>query len=416
MKLKYGEKEIVCPLAEDKIMKIITAREKKGLIDPLQEIKKCINNSIGTPALKKLVEDKEPGTVAIIVNDITRPTPYNHMLPPVLENLHKAGIKKEQITFYIATGIHAPHTREQNIEVFGRELVENYRFISHDPDRDLVYKGKLASGNKFYVNREVDKADFIILTGIILPHYFAGFSGGRKSILPGVAGRETIETNHAWMVKLMGHLPPVEENPVSNEMLAAAERMEVDYILNAVTNSKREIVKIVAGDLKKAWQEGVKVSASMYYVEIESKADVTIVSAGGYPRDINVYQAQKALDHANHATKDGGTIILLAECRDGLGEKTFAKWMKEAETPEDNIQRIRRKFVLGGHKAFAVSKVAQSKEIILLSELTEKTTEMLFAKKCASLAKALVYAEKKHGSNFKAVIMPQGSLTVPVVS
>jgi len=415
MKLKYGDREIEYSLTEDKILDIITASEKEGLADSLAEVKRSIDNSLGTPPLNKLVAEEKPKNVAIIVNDISRPTPYNYMLPPLLEELHKSGIKKEQITFYIATGIHDPHTKEQNIEIFGEELVNSYRFVSHDADKDLVYKGELSSGNKFYVNSEVNKADFIILTGVILPHYFAGFSGGRKSILPGVSGRETIEFNHSRMVDLMGHLPDIKENPVSLEMMEAARKMNVKYILNVVTNSKRDIVKVVAGDLEEAWYAGIDASAAMYHVGIESKADVTIVSPGGYPRDINVYQTQKALDHADHATKDGGTIILLAECRAGLGEEIFADWMKEAEEPADNVKRIKEKFILGGHKAFAISKVAQNKEIILISALSEETTEMLFAKKIATLADALDYVEKKYEGNYKAIIMPQGSLTVPVI-
>src|SRR6056297_2271618 len=223
MKLKYGDREIEYSLTENKVLDIITASEKEGLADPLAEVKTSIDNSLGTPPLNKLV--------ANIVNDISRPTPYNYMLPPLLEELHKSGIKKEQITFYIATGIHDPHTKEQNIEIFGEKLVNSYRFVSHDADKDLVYKCELSSGNKFYVNSEVNKADFIILTGVILPHYFAGFSGSRKSILPGVAGRETIETNHSRMVDLMGHLPEIRKNPVSQEMIEAARIMDVKYIL-----------------------------------------------------------------------------------------------------------------------------------------------------------------------------------------
>lgn len=415
MKLKYGNENIECSLAEDKIINIIEASEKEGVDNQLEEVKKTIQNSYGTPSLKELINKKKPEDIAIIVNDITRPTPYKYMLPPLLENLHEAGIKREQITFYVATGIHDPHTREQNIEVYGRELVENYRIISHDPDGDLTYKGELSSGNKFYVNKEVDKANFIITTGVILPHYFAGFSGGRKSILPGVSGRETIEFNHSRMVNMMGSLPDIKENPVSLEMIEAARKMNVRYILNVVTNSNREIVKVTAGDLEEAWYEGIDASASMYHVGIKRKADVTIATTGGYPRDINVYQSQKALDHANRATKDGGTIILLAECRNGLGEKTFEEWMEDADKPEDNEKRIKEKFVLGGHKAFAVSEVAQNKEVILISCLNKQTTEMLFAKKINSLSEALDYVNKKYDSDFDAIIMPQGSLTVPVI-
>jgi nickel-dependent lactate racemase len=210
-------------------------------------------------------------------------------------------------------------------------------------------------------------------------------------------------------------LPPLEENPVSLEMIEAANKVGVDFILNVVTNSKKEIVKIVAGDLEEAWYTGTKVSASMYHVPLKKKADVAIVSPGGYPRDINVYQAQKALDHADHGTKPGGTIIVLAECKEGLAEEVFSRWMHVAVKPEDNIERIKKGFVIGGHKAFAVSKVAANKEIILISSLDKETTETLFARKMDTIQEALSYVEEKYNDEYDAIIMPQGSLTVPYI-
>lgn len=415
LKLKYGDKTIDCVIDNSKISKVLFANEKDGLRDPVKKIEQSLKFPIGSPSLKELVNKKSPEKVVIIVNDVTRETPYRIMLPPLLKELQETGVEKEQIVFVIATGIHDPHTEEQSEQIFGKEILNNYRFIFHDCEKDIVNLGKLSTGNELLINKEVVNADFIITTGVILPHYIAGFSGGRKSILPGVAGRKTIEFNHARMVELMGNLPPVEENPVSLEMMEAAKRVGVDFILNVVTNSKKEIVEVVAGDLQEAWNAGIDISASMYYVSLNEKADVSIVSAGGYPRDINVYQAQKALDHADLGTRSGGTIILLAECREGLGEKVFKDWIFAAEKPEDNIAKIKEKFVLGGHKAFAISKVALNKEIILISSLDRHTTEKLFAKKMASLQDALNYVEKKYDGNYSAIIMPQGSLTVPLI-
>ncbi|MFW5980858.1 MAG: nickel-dependent lactate racemase [Halanaerobiaceae bacterium] len=415
MKLKYGEKELYFKLNPDKIAKILKAEEKSGILNPLQKMKESLEDPIGTPGLEELLQKKSPENIIIIVNDVSRPTPYEYMLPPLLAKIHKTGIKKEQVTFIIATGIHEPHDRQQNENVFGKELVENYEFVSHDPDDNLVKVDKLSSGNELYINKKVVKADFVITTGVILPHYFAGFSGGRKSILPGVAGRESIEFNHSRMVELIGDLPPIKENFLSNEMFEAAEKTGVDFIINVVTNSNREIVEIVAGDLKKAWYRGVEVSASMYQVSLKNKVEVAIVSAGGYPRDINLYQAQKALDHGDHGVKKGGTIIVIAECIDGLGEKTFARWINEAGSPEDNIERIKKKFELGGHKAFAISRVVQNKELILISSLDRETTESLFARKMDNIQDAINYVEKKYNNNYESIIMPQGGLTVPVL-
>ena len=415
MKLKYGKRELKLPIKSDKIHEILKAEEKIGVNNPFQSVNNSLENPEGTESIQELITQKDPEDLVIIVNDVSRPTPYEFMLPPLLDKLHSAGIDKNQITFVIATGIHEPNTEKQNQDIFGEKLINEYEFISHDPDNSLVKIGELSTGNDLYINEKVAKADFIITTGVILPHYFAGFSGGRKSILPGVAGRESIEFNHSLMVDLIGDLPPVKSNKLSQEMFEAAEKVGVDFILNVVTNSNQNIVEVVAGDLKQAWYQGVDTSAAMYQDAVDKKCKVAIASAGGYPRDINLYQAQKALDHADHCVQEGGTIILVAECREDLGEETFSSWLEAADNPEDNIERIKEKFELGGHKAFAISKSAKNKELIVISNLDKETTQSFYAKKMDTLNEALAYTEDKYNGNFEAIIMPQGGLTVPVV-
>ncbi|WP_408954432.1 nickel-dependent lactate racemase [Natroniella sp. ANB-PHB2] len=415
MKLKYGVEELEFDFNRLPAAEILEPNEQEGLKKPLDRVSERLKNPLGTKPLVELAKQKEPEQVVIVVNDVSRPTPYQDLLPPLLAELEEAGVTKNEITFVIATGIHDPNTAEENEEIFGKWLAQGYQFVSHNPDQDLVDLGKLSSGNQLKVNRKAIEADLLITIGVIAPHYFAGFSGGRKSILPGIAGRDSIQFNHAKMVQLIGNLPPVEENPVNLEMIEAARKAEVDFILNVVTNSKKEIVEVVAGDLEQAWYTGVETSAQMYQVPISQKADLTLVSAGGYPKDINVYQAQKALDNANAATKAGGTVILVAECKDGLGEEIFAEWINDSQAPEDNIDRIKERFVLGGHKAFAISKVVLDKEFLLISGLSQELSEALFAKKVGAIDEALTYVEEKYGADYQTVIMPQGGLTVPVI-
>ena len=414
MKLKYGSDKVELNVDKLSQAQVLWPNEKAGISNPQQQIAAKLSNPIDSASLQKLVRKKDPNSVVIIVNDVSRATPYKIMLPPLLNELHQQGVKKEEISLIIATGIHDPNTEEQNREVFGDQIVDNYRLVSHNPDQNLANLGELQSGNQLYVNQEVVEADLLITTGVITPHYFAGFSGGRKSILPGVAGRETIQFNHSRMVNLIGDLPPIEENPISQEMIEGAKLAGVDFILNVVTNSQKEIVEVVAGDLEKAWLKGVETSTEMYHVQLEEKVDVAIVSAGGYPKDINIYQAQKALDNADGVVKEGGTIVLLAECRNGLGEETFESWLQEAQTPQDNIERIKQKFILGGHKAFAISKVVSEKDLILLSDFSQEVTEMMFASKMQNLTEVLHEINKQY-SNYNSIILPQGGLTVPVV-
>lgn len=415
MELKYGRKKLDFEIKPNRVIDILRADEKAGIKDPKEAVKKALEQPIGTAPLAELLAAEEIKELVIVVNDVTRYTPYNYLLPPLLQTISEAGIKKEQVTFIVATGVHSPHSEAQNREIFGEAVAAEYEFVYHNCDQDLADLGQLSTGNQLLLNKRVVEADFLITTGVILPHYMAGFSGGRKSILPGVAGRESIGNNHAMMVEVTAQSPALKDNPISQEMFEAAAKVGVDFILNVVTNSSREIVQVCAGDYRQAWEAGISVSAEMYHLALTEKADVALVSSGGFPRDINIYQAQKALDHADHAVKKGGTIIWAAECSEGYGEETFKKWMDEAAKPKANIERIKEKFVLGGHKAFAISKVAAEKEIILISSLSRAETENIFAKKMNSLQEAVEYLEEKYQGKYKSYILPQGSLTVPVV-
>lgn len=414
--LKCGKCKQIIDIEEQYILNYITSKEKKGLKNIDNKMKMSLTNFQKGLSLYSNLKSIKPENIIIIANDITRPTPYDIMLPPLLKVLHDYGLTNDQISFIIATGVHPPHSLEQNIKVLGEDIVNNYEVKSHNCDKDVVKVKELASGNPLYVNKDVLNADFIITTGVIMPHYFAGFSGGRKSILPGVSGRTTIENNHSHMVKLLDmDEVKLENNPVNQEMMEAAEIIGIDFILNVVTNSRREIVEVVAGDWKEAWLEGVQVSKSLYEVEVEEKADLTIVSCGGYPRDINIYQSQKALDHADRVTKEGGIIILITESQECYGDETFEQWITAADTPEDVFKKIEEKFVIGGHKAFAIAKVVKDKQVLVVSEITEAEAENMFFKKFSDLTQAYEYAKSELGEDFKINIIPNGSTVVPKV-
>lgn len=414
--LAYGKGKLAFTLPEGVTPTVVVPGDKPGLADPLAAARDAVNNPEGTPPLVKMLRDKAPKSVVVVVNDVTRPTPYNVMLPPLLDAFKTAGIKDEQVTFLVATGIHDVHTDAQNREIYGDEIVDRFKVVSHDAFKPEThtFMGTFKSGYKFYVNTLAKEADFLITLGVVMPHYFAGYSGGRKSILPGLAGKETVEKNHARMVELMDNLPPIDENPVSLEMIEAARQIGVDFIFNVVTNDRREVVSLHAGDLEKAWRQAVDVSSSMFEVPFARQADICVTCAGGYPRDINAYQAQKALDHADRITRGGGTIILAAECPAGYGEHVFEEWMNRRWTPEKVMDEVKRNFVMGGHKAYGFAKVAAEKEYWLISAFSDKDTTCLFARKAASVQEAIDAAAKKHGPNARWVYMPQGSVSLPV--
>ncbi|MBA3063581.1 MAG: DUF2088 domain-containing protein, partial [Atribacteria sp.] len=215
MKLKYGKEEIQLPIQDENIIKILNLKKQKALLNPENRLKSLLKNPINGFSLRDLIIQKKAKKILIIVNDITRPTPYKVILPPLLDELHQIGIKKENIIFIVATGIHRTNSQEEIKEIFGENIFSTYKFINHDCDdpnsKDL---GNLKSGNKLWVDPIVSDIDFIITTGVIVPHYFAGFSGGRKSILPGICGRKTIEANHAQMVHPDARSGNLKGNPV----------------------------------------------------------------------------------------------------------------------------------------------------------------------------------------------------------
>lgn len=416
MELKYGDKKIIFQLEENNLLGILTGNKAKTLKDPLAKIEKLLNSPIQSSSLEQLIKNKKTQNILIIVNDVTRPTPYHILLPPLLHKLKQVGIKKDNITFLIATGAHRGNTEEENIKIFGEKLTSSYRFLNHSCDDDkLIDLGDLKSGNRLFVNPEVEKADFIITTGVIVPHYIAGFSGGRKSIHPGICGRKTIEQNHAQMVHPKAVTGNIIENPAHEEMLEAALKVNVDFNFNAITDEDGNIIEIVAGALVDSWQEGVKISKKAYFSPISEKADVVFTSAGGYPKDINIYQAQKALDNAYHAVKPGGTIVLIAECREGIGNSVCMQWIEEAQSIQDIEERLKKRFVLGGHKAYAIAKVAKEMDIILLSSMEKNLTKKLFMIPVENIQQAVNLVKEKHGNNFQSYVIPSGSIVLPQI-
>ncbi len=413
LKIPCGKKYFDLELKEENFLQVILPKEQLAPTDPNKAMQEAMENPIGSPRLVEIATKKNPKKVVIIVNDTTRPTPYDIMLPPMMTELEEAGVRDEQITFVIATGSHRGNTDKENRAIFGDHFIDRYRFVNHDCDAEMVSLGQLADGSELWLNPHVAEADLLITTGLITLHYFAGYSGGRKSVLPGVVGRDLITFNHSKMTEPGARTGNYKDNPVHWIMVEAARLAGVDFIVNVVTNENKQIVKIVAGELEQAWETGVEYCDAMNIVEVPTQADVVIASAGGYPKDINIYQAQKALDNAEPACIEGGTIILVAECPEGFGEHTFEEWMKASNSIEDIFTRFDQGFVLGGHKAYAICKVLKEKEIVLVSGLSVEDVKNLHMTPCKTLEEALKYVEQKHGKAFKAYVMPQAGMVLP---
>lgn len=413
LELAYGKGFKTLDIPDNNVADIKYPKERVAIGDPIEEVRRSLEHPIRSPPLKKILAQFRSPKVVIIVNDITRPVPYEWILPPLLEQLKE--IVPDNIEFIVATGIHRPHTDEENRELFSVELADRYRITCHNCDNDDLMKlGTLRDGTPFAVNRKVYEADIVIGIGMISLHYLAGYSGGRKSILPGVSSREAITGCHAQMTHPKAKCGQIIGNPVHEIMMEGCKRAGLSFIINVVVNGKKEIVQVVSGEVEKAWLEGVKTCADISICRIERKYPVVIVSADGYPKDINVYQAQKALENAAEATEEGGTIILVAECKEGFGEEIFEEWMQEAARPSDVLARFRAGFKLGGHKAFAIARVVAKKEVVLISNLSRKEVKTLFFTYQPDLLHALHYIQNKYRKDYNALIMPKGGLTFPI--
>src|SRR3990170_5034696 len=354
--LPYGKTDVCVRIPARNFLGSIMPKQLAAAPDSKAEIERALNAPIGS---KKLGEIAKPESkVAIVVDDATRHAPSDVMLLPVLAELNAAGVKDENVTVIFGCGTHRAVTDEEARRLLGEEACKRVKAISHNcRATDLVHVGNTKThGNKVYLNRLFAEADVKILLGDVGFHYYAGYGGGRKSVLPAVAGEETIKHNHAMLLNPNARTGILSGNPVHEDMTEAARLAKVDFIVNVVTNSKNEVVKAFAGEMEETFHEAVKLVDEMFRVNIERRADIVVVSCGGFPADINLFQAYKAVDGALEAVKRGGVIVLVAECPEGHGNQVFYDWMMRFGDLKTVEREIKRNFVLGGHKAYYLLK------------------------------------------------------------
>ncbi|MEL7568434.1 MAG: nickel-dependent lactate racemase [Dehalobacterium sp.] len=391
-------------------------RPKKINCDlPADEIiKKALQNPIGTVRMKEMAAKGDQ--VAVIISDITRPCPSYLILPHVLDELNQGGVPDKDITVISGLGVHRAHSMEERKRLVGPVVYERVKCIdSRGAKADYMEVGKSTKGTPFQVFRPVAEATKRICLGNIDYHYFAGYSGGAKAIVPGVCTKETIQANHRMMLHPQAKVGVIEGNPVREDMEEVTKYLSIDFILNVVLDEEKKIMAAVAGDYIKAHRAGCRILDQAYRLPIGELADIVITCPHGFPKDINVYQAQKALDNARWATKPDGIIILVAECREGLGEEIFSQWIEEAESASDIINRISQDFQLGGHKAAAIADMAGQFRIFLVSGLPDQTVRKLFMEPFREVSLAFAEAIKIMGDEAKIWVMPTGGTTLPQI-
>ena len=414
--LPYGKTEVCVRVPTRNFLGSIEPKEKPNVQDAGAEIERALKEPIASKRLSEIAKPEHK--IAVVVDDATRPAPSHLMVPPILNELNVAGVNDENVTVIFGCGTHRAVTREEAVRLLGDAVLNRVKAVSHDcKAQDLVYAGTTQKhGTKVYLNRVFAEADVKILTGDVGFHYYAGYGGGRKSILPAVSGEETIKHNHAMILHSNARTGVLDGNPVHEDMIEAAKLAKVDFILNVVTDSEGGIVKAFAGDLEQAFYEGVKAVDEMYRVPVDRKADIVVVSSGGYPADLNLFQAYKGVDSALEVVKRGGVVILVAECPEGHGNQVFYDWMVKFNDLRAVEREIKRNFILGGHKAYYLMKALQKVQIFLVSLMPDFYATNIFKLKTArAVNDALSEAFNIVGKKAKIWVMPYGNFTLPEV-
>ena len=410
--LKYGKTLLNIILPDGLDYSIIRPKNLPSMEDPVRSVKSALNQPIESRPLVNVMQGKQ--NVVILVSDISRPAPSRLLIPPILECAEKAGLAKNKITIVFGLGSHRRHSKPEMISLVSEEVFSAVKCLDHDL-KNCVRIGVTSRGTPVEVFNLVAQADLIIATGNIEFHYSAGYTGGYKAILPGVCSKATIESNHGMFFEANANAGCIEGNPVREDIEEAGKMFGECFMINAVLNENKDPVQFVAGDPVAAHRVGAKTVDIMYKRKIEQKADVVIASCGGYPKDINLYQAQKGLEYASHALTENGRLILLAECSEGFGEKTFEDWMLKALSPDEPINWLREKFVLGAHKAAVICKVLTCKDVYLHSSFQKDLVESIFFKYSDDPQHTIEELMSCFKGREKIIVMPYANATLPVI-
>ena len=341
-KIPYYKKHLDVEIEDSLINGVLTSHAESYKTSKTEEelVREAINNPINSPKLEDLVKGKNK--IVIISSDHTRPVPSHITMPIYLETIRK-GNPSADITILIATGMHRPTTKEELINKYGEKIVREEKIVVHNAynDEDMAFKGILPSGGELWINKIACEADLLVSEGFIEPHFFAGFSGGRKSVLPGIASKKTVLWNHnaKFIASPYSRSGSLKDNPIHKDMVYAAKAANLKYILNVVINSEKKIIYAVSGDLEEAHKVGCDFVLSLAKVD-SVKSDIVITSNGGYPLDQNMYQTVKGLSSGEACVNDGGVIIIASSCVDGHGGEFFYHLLADYENVEEAYKNI----------------------------------------------------------------------------
>lgn len=415
VKIPYSREYITLSIPDENLEGILESKAHHFKANEDQEtiVRNALKSPIDSPALRELTKNKQK--IVLITSDHTRPVPSKITLPILLEEI-RAGSPEADITILIATGFHRPTTREEMIDKFGQDIVNNEKIVNHEcRDKEMMVKvGILPSGGELWLNKIAMEADLLISEGFIEPHFFAGFSGGRKSVLPGVAGKTTVLANHCskFIASDSSRTGILSENPIHKDMMFAAEAAQLAFILNVVIDSEKKIIYAVAGDKVTAHQEGCKFVTDLASVDAKP-ADIVITSNGGYPLDQNIYQAVKGMTAAEASAKENGVIIIAAACNDGHGGEDFYQTFLKASGPQEIMDTIMKtpmeETAPDQWESQILSRILINHKVILVTDQCDpQMIEDMYMIHAKTIEDALDIAREIKGQDARITLIPDG--------
>jgi nickel-dependent lactate racemase len=414
VEIPYGKSHLTIPFEDHFEYELILPNDIVEVKDPLGEVCKAIEEPIDGKRIEDYFSSRKIKTVAIAINDNTRPVPHQFLLPPLLECLRQLNIKNTNIRILIATGTHKPMLSKEFAKILPMDIIEQYSIISHDCDsNNLINCGISSKGTIVLINRLYFECDFRIVVGNIEPHHFMGFSGGVKSAAIGLTGRDTITQNHSMLSHLKADIAIFEDNPMREDVEEIGKIIRIDYAVNTVLNRNKDIIQVYAGSPLEVMKAAIPKSIEVCQTIVKGKYDLVIASAGGHPKDLNLYQSQKAITHACQIVRDRGVIILVAACPEGTGNVEFENFLNGVTNIEQAILKFNLTgFKVGPHKAFQIARQSARVHIILVSEMSSELVSRLLIKPADDIQSALKSAFEILPPKPRIAIMPFATNTL----
>jgi nickel-dependent lactate racemase len=420
--LAYGSKLISFSLLQGSFLRILEGQPLPPAPDFSAAVIESFTQPIDTPALKDFVREGEK--IVICVPDKTRDVKLPKLLPLVVNEIKRSGAHDDDIAIVFARGTHLPHTRSEQERLVGQEIADRIELFDHDSEdnANLDRVGITSRGTEVWVNKMVAEADKRVLISGINYHYFAGFGGGRKMILPGVCGYQTIQDNHKLVLEeikkygrrygaVTGNL---QNNPVHEDMLEAVHMLGPTFAVNVLLNQDKELAKVFSGDVDQSHRAGCTMLDRYARVPVKEKADLVVVSAGGYPKDIDFVQAHKAMENASYVLKDGGVMVVLAEAELGFPSAAYLKWAQLGRSA-DIVDDLRRQFLISKHTIYAAIKKAETFKIIWVTKMDFNHVRQMQMIPVSSVGEALKEAQKYLPADPSIYVIPQGYNTLAAV-